>query len=142
MPSAREGFAGSPFPGVGVIVAPLPVKIESMSKVSALRKLGVVARVAGQQAGRNRTLGAVMGAVRTTARSFGRVLHQLWLEVTGAVFLAMAAIGGIALVREYTKYTAGRATAGRVAIAICFTLAFAWFGLSSFWRVRRKSQRP
>jgi len=39
------------------------------------------------------------------------------------------------------KYQAGRTTAGRVAIVICFTLAFAWFGLSSFWRVRRKGQR-
>jgi hypothetical protein len=83
-----------------------------------------------------------MGAVRTTARSFGRALHQLWLEVTGTVFLAMAAFGGMAGVREYMKYAAGRARAGRVAIAICFTLTFAWFGLSSFWRVRRKSQRP
>jgi hypothetical protein len=53
----------------------------------------------------------------------------------------MAAFGGIAGVREYTKYAAGRATAGRVAIAVCFTLTFAWFGLSSFWRGRRKSQR-
>jgi len=123
-----------------VIVAPEAVKIEAVSKVSALRKLGIVARVAGQQAGRNRTLSAVKGAVRTTARSFGRALHQLWLEVTGTVFLAMAAFGGIAGFREYMKYAAGRATAGRVAIAILFTLTFAWFGLSSFWRVRRKSR--
>jgi len=83
-----------------------------------------------------------MSAVRATTRSFVHVLHLLWLEVTGTVFLAMAGIGGIALVREYAKYSAGRANAGRVAIAVCFTLTFAWFGLSSFWRVRRKSQRP
>lgn len=113
-----------------------------MSKVSTLRKLGAVARVAGQQAGRSRTFTAVMSGVRATTRSFGRAAHQLWLEVTGTVFLAMAAFGGIAGVREYTKYAAGRATAGRVAIAVCFTLTFAWFGLSSFWRGRRKSQRP
>ena len=81
-------------------------------------------------------------AVRTTARSFGRALHQLWLEVTGSVFLAMAAFGGMAGVREYTKFAAGRASGGRFAIAVCFTLTFAWFGLSSFWRVRRKNQRP
>ncbi|MGC1451438.1 MAG: hypothetical protein WA830_15520 [Candidatus Sulfotelmatobacter sp.] len=113
-----------------------------MSKVSALRQLGAVARIAGQQAGRNRTLSALMGAVGTTARSFGRALHQLWLEVTGTVFLAMAAFGGAAGVREYMKYTAGHATAGRVAVAVCFTVTFGWFGLSSFWKVRRKSQRP
>lgn len=124
------------------IVALLPVKIEGVAKVSLLRKLGVVARVARGQAGRSRTLNAVMGAVRTTARSFAHVLHLLWLEVTGTVFLAMAFIGGVAFFREYAKYSAGHATASRVAIAICFTLTFAWFGLSSFWRVRRKSQRP
>ena len=93
-------------------------------------------------AGRSRRLNALMGAVRTTARSFVHILHLLWLEVTGTVFLAMAAFGGIALIREYGKYATGRATAGRVAIAVCFTLTFAWFGLSSFWRVHRKSQRP
>jgi hypothetical protein len=103
--------------------------------------LGVAARVARDQAGRSRTLSAIMGAVRTTARSFAHAMHQLWLEVTGTVFLAMAALGGVALIREYMKYEAGRTTAGRVAIVVCFTLAFAWFGLSSFWRVRRKSQR-
>jgi len=113
-----------------------------VSKVSALRKLGVVARVAGQQAGRNRTLSAVMGAVRTTARSFGRALHQLWLELTGLFFLIMALSFAGATVKEYGKYHAGGAGGGRLAIAVGFTLTFAWFGLSSFWRARRKSQRP
>jgi len=101
----------------------------------------VAARVARDQAGRSRTLSAILAGVRTTARSFGHALHQLWLEVIGTLFLTMAAFGGVGLVREYMKYQAGRTTAGRVAIVICFTLAFAWFGLSSFWRVRRKGQR-
>lgn len=83
-----------------------------------------------------------MSGVRATARSFGQAMHQLWLEVTGTLFLAIAAFGAMALVREYMKYENGRTTAGRVAVATCFTVAFAWFGLSSFWRVRRKSQRP
>jgi hypothetical protein len=127
-----------------VIVAPEAVKIEAVSKVSTLRKLGVVARVAGkmagQRVGRNRTLRAATGAVATTARTFGRAANQLWLEVTGTVFLAMAAFGAAAGFREYTKYSAGQTTASRVAIAAGFTLAFAWFGLSSFWKARRKSQ--
>jgi hypothetical protein len=102
--------------------------------------LRIVAKVAGQQAGRSRTMGAVMQAGRVTLRSFGRVVHQLWLEVTGFVFLAMAGIGGIALGREFVKYQAGKAGLGRVAIAVCFCLTFGYFGLSSFWRVRRKRQ--
>ena len=113
-----------------------------MSKVSTLRKVGAAARVARAQAGRNRTLGAILSAVETTVRSFAHTTHLLWLEVTGTVFLAIALFGGAALVRECVRYQAGQATAGRVAIAVCFTLAFAWFGLSSFWKVRRKTTRP
>lgn len=113
-----------------------------MSQLSSLRKIGLGLRVVRDMAGRSRRVNAMMSAVRATARSFAHILHLLWLEVTGTVFLAMAFIGGVALIREYGKYTAGHTTAGRVAIAVCFTLTFAWFGLSSFWRVRRKSQRP
>jgi hypothetical protein len=124
------------------IVAPQAVKIEAVAKVSTLQKLGVVARVAREQAGRSRRLKALKSALRSTARSCARVLHMLWLEVTGAVFLAMAAFGAIAFFREYLKYEAGHTTLSRVVIAICFTLTFAWFGFSSFWKTRGKSQRP
>jgi hypothetical protein len=122
------------------IVAPEAVKIEAVSKVSTARKLGVVGRVAAQQAKRSRTVRAMTGAVSTTARAFGRVLHQLWLEITGLIFLLMAASGGMALAREYAKYRTGRTTFGHVVVAICFTLTFAWFGVSSFWRARQKSR--
>ena len=84
-----------------------------------------MARVARDQASRSRRVNAAMGAVRAMFRSVTHVLHLLWLEVVGTFFLAMAAFGGIALFREYSKYVAGRATGSRVAIAICFTLTFA-----------------
>jgi hypothetical protein len=109
-----------------------------VSNVSFAQKVVVVARVAAQQARRSRTLAAIMKGANTAARAFGHVAHQLWLEVTGLVFLAMAGIGALALVREYAKYSAGHATVARVAVAICFTVAFAWFGVSSFCRVRKK----
>jgi hypothetical protein len=102
--------------------------------------LGVVARVASQQAGRNRVVRATGGALATTARAFGKVLHQLWLEVTGLVFLLMALSGGAALAHEYADYHARKVGFGRVAVALCFTLAFVWFGVSSFWRVRVKGK--
>lgn len=104
------------------------------------RKAGVVARVAGTQAGRSRTLTALWGAARATARSFGHVLHQLWLEMTGVIFLIMALSFGGASFKEYGKYHAGQIGPGRVGLAVCFTFIFAWFGLSSFWRVRKKRQ--
>ncbi|HTC50166.1 MAG TPA: hypothetical protein VK722_22790 [Candidatus Aquilonibacter sp.] len=106
-------------------------------KVSTARKLGVAARVAKEQAGRNRTLRAAGRAASTTARAFGRVLHQLWLEVTGVIFLLMSVSFAGAVVKEYSKYHAGQSGLGRVAVASCFTVAFAWFGVSSFWRVKK-----
>ena len=99
-----------------------------------------MARVATQQAKRSRTMRAATRAVSTTARAFGRVLHQLWLEVTGLVFLVMASSGGIAAAHEYTQYHAGRTGIGRVVVAIGFTVTFAWFGVNSFWRVRQKGK--
>jgi hypothetical protein len=98
----------------------------------------VAARVASQQAKRSRTVRAAKHAASTTARAFGRVLHQLWLEVTGVVFLLMALSFAAASIKEFSRYHAGQAGPGRVTLAIIATSAFAWFGLSSFWRVKKK----
>ena len=75
-----------------------------MVNVSTVRKLSIAARIAAQHAGRTRTVGAIMKGARTTAAHFGRVLRQLWLEVTGFVFLALAFIGAGAFFREYARY--------------------------------------
>ncbi|HEY6338257.1 MAG TPA: hypothetical protein VIW68_07165 [Candidatus Sulfotelmatobacter sp.] len=115
-----------------------------MSHIYAARKLGSAVRIGRQlfteKSARTRAWGALLRAAGTTARSFGHVLHLLWLEVTGAVFLAMAAMGGLNAVHQYRKYEAGQATPERVLIPVAFTLTFAWFGVSSFWRVRRKAR--
>ena len=111
-----------------------------MSKVSFWTKLGITARVAKGQVSRSRAYRAASGALRASIRSFGHVLHQLWLEVTGAIFLTMTAFGVTALIREYLKYASGRATVSRVVVAAGFTLTFAWFTMSSFWKARRKSR--
>ena len=110
----------------------------SMMNVSTLRKFGVIARVASRQAGKTRMAGAIWRGLRVTASSFGRVLGILWLEVTGFVFLCLSGLGALALAREYTKYQAGQVGSARVILAVCFTVTFAWFGVSSFWRARRR----
>ena len=111
-----------------------------MVKVSTWKKIEIAARVAARHAGNSRTALAVMKGARATGRTFGRAAHQLWLEVTGFTFFVLAVIGGIAGFREYAKYQAGLAEGpGRVILAVCFTATFAWFGLSSFWRVRKKN---
>ena len=111
----------------------------------AARKIKVAFRVAANVAAnmvqRSRTGRAVLAGIRATAHSFGRVLHQLWLEVTGFTFLALAGVGAMACIREYGKYQSGHATGpGRLLLAVCFTVSFTWFGLSSFWRVRRRTK--
>jgi len=109
-------------------------------KVSNWRKIEIAARIAARHAGNSRTATAVMNGARATGRTFGRVGHQLWLEVTGFTFFVLAVIGGVAGFREYAKYQAGLAESpGRVILAVCFTATFAWFGVSSFWRVRKKN---
>ncbi len=71
-------------------------------------------------------------------RAVSKVIHLLFLEVTGFVFLCFAVIGGFALVREYPKVVAGQVSHGRFGITLAFMLMFAWFGVTSFWRARRK----
>jgi hypothetical protein len=106
---------------------------------SIAKKVGILGRVVTQQALRSRRGGALLKAARTTASHFGHVLGQLWLEVTGFVFLSLAGIGAIAFTREYMKYQAGTPGAGsRVAIAVGFTALFGWFGVSSFWKIRKR----
>jgi hypothetical protein len=136
MRSAAERFAVTR----SAIVAPQAGKIESVSKVSLWRKAGVVARVAGEQAGRSRTVNALWGAARTTARSFGNVLHQLWLEMTGVIFLIMSLRFAGATAQEFGKYHARHVGPERLGLLAGVTLAFVWFGLSSFWRAHKKKQ--
>ena len=101
----------------------------------------VAANMAANMVKRSRTGQAVLAGIRATASSFGRVLHQLWLEVTGFTFLAIAGVGALAGMREYGKYQSGHAAGpGRLVLAVCFTVSFVWFGVSSFWRVKKRAK--
>ena len=110
--------------------------------ISTARKFGIAARVAGRLAGQHarssRWLNASWRGLRVAGSACGRVLRILWLEVTGFVFLCLSGIGGLAFAREYAKYEAGKTTSGRLVLAVCFTLTFFWFGITSFWRARRR----
>ncbi len=126
-----------------LIVRPATAKIDDSERTMiygpALEKSKLIFRAAVHMVERSRRGRAVLAGIRATARSFGRVLHQLWLEVTGFTFLAMAAVGAMAGLRAYGKYQAGHAAGlGRLLLAICFTVTFTWFGLSSFWRAKRR----
>ncbi len=79
-----------------------------------------------------RGAGAFVGAV-------SKVLHLLFLEVTGFVFLCFAVVGGFATMREYPRMLAGQVSRGKFSVIVAFTVMFAWFGVTSFWRARRKA---
>ena len=107
-----------------------------------LRKIRLLFQAAVNVIERSRMGRAALAALRATAVSFARVLRQLWLEVTGFTFLAMAVVGAMAGVREYGRYQSGHATGpGRLLLAVFFTVSFAWFGLSSFWRVKQEERK-
>ena len=77
--------------------------------------------------------------------------------VTGVFFRALAVTVGVALltslalaltwtptlshyfIRKQTHHASATGP-GRLVLAVCFTVSFTWFGLTSFWRVRRKAK--
>ncbi len=71
-------------------------------------------------------------------KSLLHVIHLLWLEITGLFFILFAVVFLSRTVRHYHAYTAGRTDAKHVAAGVAVTLLFAWFGVTSFLRARRK----
>jgi len=69
-------------------------------------------------------------------RTAARVLHRLWLEVTGAIFLALAAFGGLSAWKEWHAYQAGGAL-WELLLALMFVIMMGGFGVYSFLRARR-----
>jgi hypothetical protein len=109
-----------------------------VASISTVRKLAVVARVAARQAGKSRRISALAAGGRVALGSTTRVVSLLWLQVVGFFFLALAALGGFALAREYPRYQAGAVGASKMLLAGSFMALLAYFGVSSFWRTRRK----
>jgi hypothetical protein len=94
-------------------------------------------RVIGRAIRSHRFVDATIVAVASTTRAVGRVLRALFLELTGLLFLIFTCIGAIAGFREYQAYNAGKIDAGRPLLALLFTIIFAYFALTSFWRSRQ-----
>jgi hypothetical protein len=94
--------------------------------------------MAGRKTGENRLVRALYQAGSVTLRNVGRVLHVLWLEVTGLFFLALAFVGAAAAVREYHRHTNGTGSVGKMLLAGIFAMLFGYFGVSSFWRSRKR----
>lgn len=92
-------------------------------------------------AGHRRLGSALWAGAKSTLGSVGHVLRLLWLQTTGLFFLLFAVGFGAAAVREYRVWNSAHGNGGKLAIVGAFSLLFAWFGVTSFWRARRASKR-
>lgn len=81
--------------------------------------------------------GVVEGG-RAVVKSATRVANILFLQVTGFVFLVLGISFVYPALHAYDKYKAGLHGPGRAILAVLFVLMFCYFGISSFWRARRK----
>ena len=69
-------------------------------------------------------------------RDLIRILRLIWLEVTGAIFLALAAFGVLSAIREWRLLENGGSLI-RFVTTILFIGMMAGFGIFSFWKARR-----
>jgi hypothetical protein len=65
-----------------------------------------------------------------------RILHRLWLEVTGFLFLALSLFGVVSLVKEWRQYQE-TGEMWKVSAAGVFTVVMLSFGIYSFFKSHR-----
>jgi hypothetical protein len=109
-----------------------------MGSVSTTKKIVLAVQVVARQAGHTRIGKALLFGARVTAASVGKILHVLWLEVTGFIFLCLGLMGAGAGLREYHRYGLGSGNLNKIWASAIFALLFAYFAVTSFWRARRK----
>lgn len=83
-----------------------------------------------------KVMGFLLQLVRRLLRRVVPILHRLWLEVTGAIFLGLAAFGGLSVWKEWRAYRAG-GPPWQFLLALAFVLMMGSFGVYSFLRARR-----
>jgi 4-amino-4-deoxy-L-arabinose transferase-like glycosyltransferase len=102
------------------------------------RKGRALLRVAGTKTGENRFVRAMYRASSVTLQNTGRILHVLWLEVTGLFFLVLAFVCGASGLREHHRQLAGTGSAGKMLLAWALAVMFGYFGVSSMFHSRKK----
>jgi hypothetical protein len=109
-----------------------------MGSLSSAKNIARAVQVVAGQVQRNRLLSAALSGVRATVASFTHIFHILWLEVTGFIFLILGMMGAAAGVHEYHRSGLGQANATKLWVSGIFAVLFVYFGVSSFWRARKK----
>ena len=101
----------------------------------------LVGRELSKAVGRNRWWSGFKAGSKSFFGSLGPILHTLFLEVTGVLFLFLTAMFVMGFVREYNKYATGQGSVFRLVVVGFFGLLLVWYGLTSFWRARRRRSR-
>jgi hypothetical protein len=103
---------------------------------------GTAFRLLRGRPGRNqKLLGGVRAGVNGFVKPLMSVLRVLFLEVSGFIFLCFAVTIVSAFFREYKKYAIHQVGLDRLVLAGAIGSMFLYFGVSSFWRARRKRSR-
>jgi hypothetical protein len=103
---------------------------------------GTAYRMLRGRPGRNqKLLRGVRAGVSGFAGPLKNVLRVLFLEISGLFFLFFSLCVLVAFMREYKKYLGHEVGPGRVALAGAVAAMFLYFGVSSFWRARRKRSK-
>jgi len=107
--------------------------------VARIRLLAnAVGRIAAREARKSRVVQAGYAAAETTLRSLGRILHLIFLQIVG-LFFCLFAVGLVARIpRAYHDQLTQNQGPGRTYLLAILSAMFLWFGLTSFWRSRRK----
>ena len=113
-----------------------PIAPNKTTMASAGSGIGSAVRLLTSNQGRNLLSGVLAGG-STFFSNFTRVLRLLMLQVTGFLFLVIAATIGSKTWHEYQTYITGHTSPSRFYIAAFFSVLFTYFGLSSFWRARK-----
>jgi len=70
--------------------------------------------------------------------AFLKSAHLLWLEVSGALFIALAIVFGVQSLQEYRKSaSAGVSLSWEFGFAVLLSLLTLVFGVHSFWKARK-----
>lgn len=90
-----------------------------------------------------RNLVKLLRVLRPFLGTLWRILRQLFHEVTGVLFLALALVGVLACWREWSLYRrAVEPELFRLIAAGVFALLMFWFGITSFLRAKRLNRTP
>lgn len=96
-------------------------------------------RVSGRTLRRSRVVNAGIAGATTTLKSTGRAVNSLWLQVTGFFFVVFSLVFAGTAWREYQRALGGSAPVWKLWLAAGVAVLFLYFGVTAFWRSRRRN---